>query len=157
MNVINFVLQFAMMLICCKSSERCPSYKGKICSDDEFVGSRVIFEDDLVRIWNFTLAPGEMTDMHRHDYDYHFVAIQPTQLEVYGVDGQRLFDFRAEGTLGFRLEGEFLKPTNIELPWPVPRVHAAKNIGDGYYYEILFENKLSTNLANTDRSCQTSI
>lgn len=79
--------------------------------------------------------------MHQHDYDYHFVAIQPTQLEVYGEDGSRLFDFRAEGVLGFEVEGEVLKPIGMELPWPVPRVHAAKNIGDGMYYEILFESK----------------
>jgi hypothetical protein len=52
----------------------------------------VIYEDDTVRVWNLTLVPGEtMTNyMHSHDcFDYHFVAIQPTQLEVYG-------DFRAE-------------------------------------------------------------
>lgn len=67
---------------------------------DGYVGSNVIYEDDYVRIWNFTLAPGQSTSMHRHDHDYHFVAISPTQLEVYGEDGLRLFDFRAEGTFG---------------------------------------------------------
>jgi hypothetical protein len=59
----------------------------------------VIYEDDTVRVWNLTLVPGEtMTNyMRSHDcYDYPFVAIQPTQLEVYGEDGSRLFDFRAE-------------------------------------------------------------
>lgn len=109
------------------------------CSDH--VGSQMIYEDSLVRIWNFTLAPGEMTSMHRHNYDYHFVAIEPTQLEVWSENGTRLFDFRAEGTLGFTLDGDFLKPINIELPWPVPRTHAAKNIGPTNYYEILVERK----------------
>jgi len=60
---------------------------------------------------------------------------------VYGEDGSRLFDFRAEGLLGFKVEGDILEPIGIELPWPVPRVHAAKNIGDSDYYEILFELK----------------
>jgi hypothetical protein len=122
----------------------------------------VIYDDANVRIWNFTLSPGEMTSMHSHDHDYYFVAIQPTQLEVWGEDGSRLFDFRAEGTLGknvwlclcivdivlmknhwagFRVEGDFLVPTNVELPFPVPRVHAAKNIGPTPYYELLFETK----------------
>jgi hypothetical protein len=101
----------------------------------------LIYEDEAVRVWNFTLAPGAITSMHRHDYDYHFVAIKPTQLEVYGENGSRLFDFRAEGTLGFTIEGDYLKPRGIELPWPVPRVHAAKNIGPDDYYEILFESK----------------
>jgi len=111
------------------------------CEIDGYVGSSLIYEDNLVRVWNFTLAPGEMTSMHRHDHDYHFVAIKPSQLEVYGEDGSRLFDFRAEGVLGFRMNGEMLEPIGIELPWDVPRVHAAKNIGEDYYYEILFESK----------------
>lgn len=113
------------------------------CEIDGYVGNTVIYEDDYVRVWNFTLAPGEMTSMHKHDYDYHFVAIKPTQLEVYGEDGSRLFDFRAEGVLGFKLssDGQFLESIGIELPWPVPSVHSAKNIGDDDYYEILFESK----------------
>lgn len=119
----------------------CDHKDGTTCEIDGYVGSSVIYEDDSVRVWNFTLAPGEMTSMHRHDYDYHFVAIKPTQLEVYGEDGSRLFDFRAEGVLGFKLVGDFLEPIGIDLPWPVPSVHAAKNIGDDVYHEILFESK----------------
>jgi len=125
-----------------EKGESCPGFvDGKPCPVDGYVGSGVIYEDDLVRIWNFTLAPGESTSMHRHDYDYHFVAITPTQLEVYGEDGSRLFDFRAEGVLGFKISGEYLEPIGIELPWPVPRVHSAKNIGENHYYEILYESK----------------
>ena len=114
---------------------------GNSCELDGYVGSNVIYEDDDVRIWNFTLAPGEMTSMHRHDHDYHFVVIKPTTLEVFGEDGSRLFDFWAEDTLGFKVVGDFLEVQNgIDLP-PVPRVHAAKNIGTEIYYEILFETK----------------
>jgi hypothetical protein len=122
------------------------------CQVDGYVGSNVIYEDDMVRVWNFTLAPGQMTSMHRHDHDYHFVAIKPTQLEVYGEDGSRLFDFRAEGVLGFKINGDYLEPTGIELPWPVPRTHSAKNIGSDDYYEILYESKISTTVptATTD-------
>ena len=116
---------------------------GKPCKVDGYVGSSVIYEDELVRVWNFTLGPGQMTSMHRHDHDYHFVAIKPTQLEVYGEDGSRLFDFRAEGVLGFKVSGDFLEPIGIDLPWPVPRTHSAKNIGPDDYYEILYESKTS--------------
>ena len=111
------------------------------CEVDGYVGSNLIYEDDFVRVWNFTLAPGEVTTMHRHDYDYHFVAIKPTQLEVYSEQGEVLFDFRAEGVLGFKVNGDFLDPINVKLPFPVPRVHAAKNIGTDFYYEILYESK----------------
>jgi hypothetical protein len=51
------------------------------------------------------------------------------------------FDFRAEGVLGFKVVGDFLEPIGIELPFPVPRVHSAKNIGTEDYYEILYESK----------------
>jgi len=123
-------------------TKKCACDKGgEACEVDGYVGSNVIYEDDAVRVWNFTLAPGEMTSMHKHDYDYHFVAIKPTQLEVYGEDGSRLFDFRAEGVLGFKLVGDLLEPIGIELPWPIPATHAAKNIGEDDYYEILFESK----------------
>lgn len=118
-----------------------PCSDGKVCQIDGYVGSNVIYEDEYVRMWNFTLEPGEATSMHRHDYPYHFVAVTPTQLEVWGENGTRLFDFRAEGVLGFDIDGDFLKPIGLELPWPVPRVHSAKNIGSDTYREILFETK----------------
>ena len=117
-----------------------PCAPGQDCEMDGFVGSKVIFEDDMVRIWNFTLPPGGMTSLHRHDLDYHFTAIAPTQLEVYDEHGRPLFDFRAEGTMGFRVKGEFLEPTRGTLP-PVPRTHSALNIGYHDYYEILVEHK----------------
>ena len=64
----------------------------------------MIHEDSTQRVWNFTLKPGEMTTMHRHDFDYTFVVVKPSQLEVFGEDGNRLFDFWAEGTKAFRIK-----------------------------------------------------
>jgi len=37
---------------------------GEKCEVDGYVGSDVIYEDDYVRVWNFTLDPGEMISMH---------------------------------------------------------------------------------------------
>ena len=120
--------------------------QSKPCDVDGYVGSTIIYEDDEVQIWNFTLAPGAMTSMHRHDHDYRFVAITPTQLEVYGESGERLFNFQAEGVLGFKVVGDFLEPIGMELPWPVPRVHAAKNIGP----DLLYESNIGTSTRNGD-------
>ena len=60
---------------------------------------------------------------------------------MYGEDGEKLFDFWAtEASL--RVNGDFLEPTGEEkLPYKVPRVHAARNIGTETYHEILFESK----------------
>ena len=127
----------------CEDSRACsePEAPEAICSVDGYVGSYVMIENDHQRIWNFTLRPGEMTSMHRHDFDYSFVAVKPSRLEVYGEDGEKLFDFWAtEASL--RVNGDFLEPTGEEeLPYKVPRVHAARNIGTETYHEILFESK----------------
>jgi hypothetical protein len=121
------------------------------CVIDGFIGSEVIYEDASYRIWNFTLLPGEMTSMHSHDCAYHFVAVTPTILEVFGeeskVTGQSLFSFEAKGTLGFQIIGdELVQVTPIDaaedfVPIRAPRVHSARNIGPSIYNEILFESK----------------
>ena len=127
----------------------CSTETLKACAIDEQVGTTVIYEDDVVKVWNFTLAPGETTSMHRHGCDYHFVAIEPTELEVFSETGERLFSFQAKGTLGFKIVGdnlEQLRPTGVPvsefIPIRVPRTHAARNIGPYAYYEILYESKL---------------
>ena len=131
--------------VCSAGSACSTATAGGLCPVDGYVGSQVILEDELQRVWNFTLLPGQMTSMHRHDYDYSFVAVRPSRLEVFGEGGERLFDFWATGA-AFRVVGDFLEPTGgVTLPWKVPRVHAARNIGTGIYHEILFENKHSTN------------
>lgn len=37
------------------------------------VGTRVMFENDRVRVWDLSLAPGESLDKHIHRTDYFFV------------------------------------------------------------------------------------
>ena len=139
--------------MCEKNEESCSlsacskngSDEGERCNVDGYVGSYVILENKYHRVWNFTLQPGEMTSMHRHDYDYSFVAVKPSQLEVFGEDGKRLFDFWAvEADL--KINGDYLEPVgDVKLPYKVPRIHSARNIGSNVYHEILFENKCSTN------------
>ena len=96
----------------------------------------------MVRIWNFTLAPGESTAMHRHDYDYHFVVLGEAQHAIYGPDGEYIIDFWSSGVIGFKINGEFLEPTVDFIT--IPRTHVAKNIGNTTYYGILTESKTST-------------
>jgi hypothetical protein len=134
--------EFPCSLSACSNSKEEDNAR---CDVDGYVGSYVILENESVRIWNFTLKPGEMTSMHRHDYDYSFVAVKPSQLEVFGEDGTRLFDFWATET-SLRINGDYLEPfAGNKLPYKVPRVHAARNIGKHTYHEILFEHKYSIN------------
>jgi Auxin binding protein len=126
--------------------QQCVDSSSDGCVENGVVGSTVIFEDIAMKIWNFTLAPGQRTPMHRHNCNYYFVAIAPTTLEVFGQAGDSLFSFEAKGALGFQVDGDELvqiKPEeqDREKLIRVPRVHSAKNIGTTDYYEILYESK----------------
>ncbi len=46
--------------------------------DDEIggVGSRILFEDDKVRIWELILEPGEASDLHHHAHDYYLAIFE---------------------------------------------------------------------------------
>merc|ERR1712060_875786 len=84
--------------------------------------------------------------MHIHNYDYSFLAYEPTTLAVWGESGDYLFSFEAKGTLSFSVKDELLEPApGVKLPWKVPRIHAAKNVGPNVYRELLFESKTFTN------------
>lgn len=90
--------------------------------------------------------PFANSSLHRHAYDYHFAVVSPSKLQVSGENGTVLFDFDAQGTFGFRLVQDSLVPIEHDGPFPhVPAMHAARNVGDKTYVEILFESKVSTN------------
>ena len=34
------------------------------------VGTKVVFEDDKIKVWELNLEPGERTAVHTHEMDY---------------------------------------------------------------------------------------
>ncbi len=50
-------------------------------------GSYVLFENDVVKVWQNDLAPGEASEWHHHDHNYLFVATSPGNLKVEFEDG----------------------------------------------------------------------
>ena len=46
------------------------------------VASRILFENDLVRVWEMTLAPGERSDRHRHDLPYLLCILEGSRLDA---------------------------------------------------------------------------
>ena len=82
--------------------------------------------------------------MHRHDHDYFFLAIQGSTLSVTDVNNDFLFEFSpGKGdTLNLEKHGDFITgPGQTPLPWDLPTVHAAKNVGNQTYHEVLIELK----------------
>jgi quercetin dioxygenase-like cupin family protein len=89
------------------------------------VGTRLIFENERVRVWEFTLQSGESIEAHHHDHDYFFYPIEGGTLEVTRVSDITRLTLKA-GEVYFRKGGD---------------THAAKNVDDHRYHEVLVELK----------------
>ena len=96
------------------------------------VATRIIFENDRVRVWELVLAPGERSATHRHDLDYVLVQL----------DGDRIaaqFEPDTGGTLHGYVEGA-VEPGKTRF---IARggIETAINPGKRTYREILVELK----------------
>ena len=56
------------------------------------IGTKVIFEDDEIKVWNLILDPGEASGMHTHNHDYFYYVVEGSELEIH----------REDGTVGYR-------------------------------------------------------
>ncbi len=90
------------------------------------VGTKLVFENERVKVWEFTLAPGEAIGAHTHHYPYFFYAIEGSTLEVTLAPGRIDRVTLEEGKVYYREKGD---------------THGAKNIGPARYHEVLVELK----------------
>ena len=51
------------------------------------IATRLILENDKVRIWNLVVAPGESSDWHLHENDYVTVVVEGGDLDVEYANG----------------------------------------------------------------------
>jgi hypothetical protein len=51
------------------------------------VGTDLLFENGVVRVWRLALGPGESSDLHVHMNDYVFVFASPGYMELSFADG----------------------------------------------------------------------
>ncbi len=96
------------------------------------VATRVLWENERVRVWEMDLAPGARSDTHEHALDYVLVQI----------DGDRIaaqFEPDTAGTRRGYVEGE-VEPGNTRF---IERggIETAINVGARRYREILIELK----------------
>jgi quercetin dioxygenase-like cupin family protein len=89
------------------------------------VGTKLIFENERVKVWEFTLAPGQELGSHRHEHDYFFYPIEGGTLEVTRASGITRATLET-GKVYYRSKGD---------------THAAKNVGPERSHEILVELK----------------
>ena len=107
------------------------------------VGTQVVFEDEKIKVWEFTLKPGERTPLQTHEMEYVFYVIDGTTLEVFDADDHPLTPLElADGdVVPLRMEGDELVVIGDESI-RVPATHWARNAGPTRYREILNEKKV---------------
>ena len=93
------------------------------------VGTRLLFENDRVRVWDLRLATGEQTPFHRHSTDFLYVVIGDGELQTLLPDGTAEPPRpMTDGEVRFR-----------EVP--TQSIHAAKNVGSSPWRNIVVELK----------------
>jgi beta-alanine degradation protein BauB len=103
------------------------------------VGSRKLFENDRVCVWEFILKSGETSPVHSHARDYVLHVLQGASVEMFDKDLKSLGigTVRTGDTIYYRIEGDVLVSDVVTLP----ATHAFKNLGDKSYREVLIELK----------------
>jgi hypothetical protein len=98
------------------------------------IASKLLMENDRVRVWEMRLEPGERSALHRHEHDYVMIQISGDKMAA---------DFEPDsggpwGQLG-RVEGD-IAPGNV-IYADRGGIETAVNIGDQPFYEIVVELK----------------
>lgn len=96
------------------------------------IATKVIYEDEQVRIWDQRLGVGEELAPHRHDLDYVLVDVQGDRVEAETLPGTTSPH-----------QGQFTLEVGRGKTWVVPKgaVERAKNTGTVPYRAILIEFK----------------
>jgi hypothetical protein len=96
------------------------------------VATRLLLENDRVRIWEMDLAPGERSATHRHDCDYVLVQLEGDRIAAeFEPDTAGLHTGWVQGVVELG-KARFIARGGIET---------AVNVGERRYREILIELK----------------
>jgi hypothetical protein len=96
------------------------------------VGTRLVWENDRVRIWEMLLEPGERSDVHEHTLDYLLIPLAGDRIAV-EVEPDTAGDYRVSGDFPVPIgKANFIARGGIET---------AVNTGTETYREILIELK----------------
>ncbi len=97
------------------------------------VATKLLFENDRVKVWEMDLAPGETSDLHEHEHDYLLIQVEGDKIA--GIFDEATHGEYPPGTV----EGDvaygnvfYTKKGGVET---------AKNTGEKRYREFLVELK----------------
>lgn len=86
-------------------------------SDD--VGTRLLLQNNRVKVWEIVLAPGERAPFHRHMHPYFYVCAQPGRVRTRFPNG-----YYAEG------DEEISGVAFMEHSAENPGIHDLENVGN---------------------------
>jgi len=91
------------------------------------VATRMIFDNDDVRVWEMDLAPGGVCGLHHHTMDYVLFILSSANVGAQSVGGRKMMPF----------------PVKARATYFVPAggIESAHNMGDTRFFEALFELK----------------
>ena len=90
------------------------------------MGTKVLLENERVKLWDLSLAPGQGSQWHYHHNGYVTVVYSPGQLRVDFVDGTNEVDDLGPGAVHYRDKDS---------------VHRVVNVGESHYANIIIELK----------------
>ena len=99
------------------------------------VASKLLFENERVKIWEMRLAPGEEGPLHKHDHDHILVQIGGDRMAV-------VPDPSTKSPYSEYLEADVVPGQYFYIPRG--GVEVARNVGKQPYYELLIELKDAT-------------
>ena len=96
------------------------------------VGTKKIFENDRVRVWQVRLAPGEQGPVHRHDLDHLLIQVAGDRIAVVPEPD-------TEGPYRDFLEADVVPGAVVHVTRG--GVESARNTGEEPYLEVVVELK----------------
>ena len=96
------------------------------------IGTNVVYEDDVVRVWRLKLAPGEESPIHRHELDHLLIQVSGDRIAV-------VPEADSEGPFREMLEADVVPGAVVHVRrGGIERAH---NVGSQPYLEMIVELK----------------
>lgn len=96
------------------------------------VGTKLVLEDERVRVWVLRLGPGEESPVHRHELDHLLVQVAGDRIAV-------IPEPDTEGPFAEELAADVIPGAVVAVRRG--GVERARNVGEADYLEIIVELK----------------